>query len=121
MQPRVPRERDPETLLRFESGFEQVGIPALVVQVATGLLLAERMLGPEGAWLDRGNPISRVISIKLLLLAATAAFTIDARMRLIPRLTAENLGALAWHVVPVTLISIAFVFVGISIRTGWLY
>ncbi|HPA95904.1 MAG TPA: hypothetical protein PLT41_07520 [Thermoanaerobaculia bacterium] len=27
--------------------------------------------------------------------------------------------ALAWHVVPVTIVSILFVVVGISFRTGW--
>lgn len=119
--PRVLRERDPEALLRFESGYERIGIPALVVQVATGLLLAHRLLGPEGEWFDWSRPVSRVLSIKLMLLTATVAFAVDARLRLIPRLSEENLGALAWHVVPVTLISIAFVFVGVSFRTGWLY
>lgn len=119
--PRVLRERDPQVLLRFESGYERIGIPALVIQVVTGLLLAHRMLGSEGAWFDWSDPVSRTVSIKLILLAATAAFAVDARFRLIPRLSEENLGALAWHVVPVTLISIAFVFVGVSFRTGWLY
>ncbi len=119
--PRVLRERDPQVLLRFESGYERIGIPALVIQVVTGLLLAHRMLGSEGAWFDWSDPVSRTVSIKLILLAATAAFAVDARFRLIPRLSEENLGALAWHVVPDTLISIAYVFVGVSFRTGWLY
>ena len=26
-----------------------------------------------------------------------------------------------WHIVPVTILSILFVFVGVSFRTGWLY
>ena len=33
--PRVLRERSPAKLLEFESAYERVGIPALVVQVAT--------------------------------------------------------------------------------------
>ena len=44
--PRVLRERSPAKLLEFESAYERVGIPALVVQVATGLWLAHRMV-PE--------------------------------------------------------------------------
>lgn len=119
--PRVLRERAPAVLLQFESGYERIGIPALVVQVVTGLVLAHRLLGPDGAWFDWSNPISRGVMLKLLLLATTVGFAIDARLRLIPRLSEENLTALAWHVVPVTLISVAFVFVGVSFRTGWLY
>lgn len=119
--PRVLRERSAEDLLRFESGYERIGIPALAVQVVTGLLLARRMLGPNGSWFDWSEPVSRLVSLKLLLLATTVAFAVDARFRLIPKLSEENLSALAWHVVPVTLLSIAFVVVGVSFRTGWLY
>lgn len=119
--PRVLRERSAEDLLRFESGYERIGIPALAVQVVTGLLLAHRMLGPSGSWFDWSEPVSRLVSLKLLLLATTVAFAVDARLRLIPKLSEENLSALAWHVVPVTLLSIAFVVVGVSFRTGWLY
>lgn len=119
--PRVLRERSPEQLLRFESGYERIGIPALLVQVATGLALADEMLGETGRWLDLDDPVSRLITVKLLLLAVTVAFAADARLRLIPGLTRENLGALAWHVIPVTLVSILLVIVGVSVRTGWFY
>jgi putative copper export protein len=119
--PRVLRERTPDQLLRFESGYEKIGIPALLIQVATGLALAGKMLGETGQWFDFENPVSRLVSIKLLLLALTAAFAVDARLRLIPRLSAENLVALAWHVIPVTVISILFVVVGVSFRAGWFY
>jgi len=119
--PRVLRERSADELLRFESAYEKIGIPSLLVQVATGLALASRMLGETGRWFDFEDPISRLVTIKLLLLALTAAFAVDARLRLIPRLRPENLVALAWHVIPVTLISILFVVVGVSFRTGWFY
>ena len=119
--PRALRERSPDQLLRFESGYEKIGIPALIVQVVTGLLLADRLLGEGRSWFDSSDPVSRLVSVKLLLLALTAAFAVDARFRLIPRLTAEKLVALAWHVIPVTIFSILFVVVGVSFRAGWFY
>jgi putative copper export protein len=107
--PRALSNRSVEELRQFESAYEWVGIPALLLQVITG------------TWLAFGDPVSRLIGIKLLLLAITVAFAADARLRVIPRLTAERLGSLAWHVVPVTLVSVLYVVVGVSFRTGWLY
>lgn len=119
--PRVLRERSPAKLLEFESAHERVGIPALVVQVATGLWLAHRMVPELGRWLAFDDPVATLVGVKLLLLATTVAFALDARLRLIPRLSERNLGALAWHIVPVTLVSVLFVVVGVSFRTGWFY
>ncbi|MBI2492153.1 MAG: copper transporter, partial [Candidatus Rokubacteria bacterium] len=38
--PRALRTRDPAIIRDFESAFERVGLPALLVQVLTGLWLA---------------------------------------------------------------------------------
>lgn len=103
--PRVLKERDPAALLRFESGFEKLGIPALLVQVATGIWLAQRIV-PPGQWFELASPQARLIVLKLALLAGTALFAVDARFRLIPALTERSLVALAWHVWPVTLLSV---------------
>jgi len=119
--PRVLRERSPARLLEFESAFERIGVPALVTQVASGLWLAHRMVPDAGRWLSFGDPVARLVGIKLLLLAATIGLALDARLRLIPRLSERNLGALARHIVPVTVVSVLYVVVGVSFRTGWLY
>jgi len=119
--PRVLRERSPARLLEFESAYERVGIPSLVVQVATGLWLAHRMVPELSRWLAFGDPVASLVGVKLLLLATTVVFALDARLRLIPRLSKQNLGALAWHIVPVTIVSVLFVVVGVSFRTGWFY
>ena len=119
--PRALREKDLEFLSRFESGFERIGIPALLVQVTTGLWLAHNMIPDVGQWLQFGNPFSRLISIKLILLALTALLAVDARLRIIPRLSEDNIVSLAFHIIPVTAVSVLFVFVGVSFRTGWLF
>lgn len=118
--PRVLRERSPKLLLDFESVYEKIGMPALIVQVITGLMLAYRLVPDIGQWFDMSNPMSHPIAAKLLLLALTTGFAIDARLRVIPVLSEKNLGVMAWHIIPVTILSILFVVVGVSFRTGWL-
>ena len=54
----------------------------------------------------------------LLLLAATAALGVHARLRLIPNLDAESLPKLGWHIAAITLVGLCFVAVGQSFRFG---
>lgn len=119
--PRVLKEKSPSELLRFESAYERVGIPALLIQVATGVWLAHRMVPDVSQWFALDNPVSRLIGAKLFLLAVTIALAADARLRTIPKLSEDNLTSLAWHIVPVTVVSVLFVVIGVSFRTGWLY
>lgn len=119
--PKVLKARSPEMLLDFESMYEKIGMPALIVQVVTGLLMAYRLIPDVGRWFDMTNPIARPIAAKLILLALTIAFALDARLRVIPILSEKNLVVMAWHIIPVTIFSILFVVVGVSFRTGWLY
>jgi putative copper export protein len=119
--PRVLRKRSPEMLIDFESVYEKIGMPALIVQVITGLLLAYRLVPDVSQWFNLANPISHPIVAKLILLALTIGFAIDARFRVIPVLSKNNLVSMAWHIVPVTIFSILFVVVGVSFRIGWLY
>jgi putative copper export protein len=112
------RQRSVVDLLKFESGFETVGIPALIIQVVTGVYMALYRLPDVAMWFDFNNQVARLILLKLTLLLLTALFAVDARLRIIPELTEKNLNALALHIIPVTLISVLFVFVGVSFRTG---
>ncbi|MCO6465646.1 MAG: CopD family protein [Bradyrhizobiaceae bacterium] len=119
--PSVLRNKSPELLLQFERRYERIGMPALLAQVVTGLIMANAMLGDTGTWFGFSDPISTLVSIKLILLMLTVGLAIDARLRVLPHLSENNLVDLAWHVIPVTLLSIAFVVVGVSYRTGWFY
>ena len=119
--PKILKEGSPEALLDFESVYEKIGMPALIVQVLTGVILAYRMVPDFNQWFDLANPISHAIMAKLGLLALTVGFALDARFRVIPTLSETTLTVMAWHIVPVTIFSILFVIVGVSFRTGWLY
>lgn len=117
--PRALASRDVAELQRFEGGFERIGIPALVVQIVTGVWLASDFV-PVGQWLDVGSSMSRAVLIKLGLLTLTALLAMDARLRIIPKLTPARLGSLAFHIIPVTVVSVLFVVMGVLFRAGGL-
>jgi len=119
--PKVLESRSAEQLLEFESVYEKIGMPALIIQVVTGLWLAFNLLPDVEQWFDLSNPLAHGILGKLSLLGLTLCFALDARFRVIPSLRSETLADMAWHIVPVTLFSIMFVAVGVSFRAGWLY
>lgn len=115
--PRALAARDSTIVTEFEARFERLGLPALVLQVVTGLWLAERLLGSPDNWFGSG-PIARVIQIKLLLLVATLLLAAHARLRLIPQLNNDTLPALAWHIRAVTSVAVLLVLAGATIRFG---
>lgn len=117
--PRALKLHDLEGIRNFENAYEKIGIPALIVQITSGLWLAHRMLPDVSLWFQWQNPIARLILLKLSLLGLTAVLAVDARLRIIPRLGPQNIHSLAWHIIPVTVIAVMFVVVGISFRTGW--
>lgn len=116
--PPALRERSPTLIRNFEQRFEKIGIPALLTQIVTGLYMASQLQPDPARWFGLDNILSQTITLKLALLAATAVLAVDARLRIIPKLTEHNLVSLAWHVIPVTIISVLFVVVGVSFRTG---
>jgi hypothetical protein len=115
--PRALRERRAQLILDFEHGYERIGLPALLVQVITGLWLAHLRLGPVSAWFAN-NPLAHVVQIKLGLLAGTIALALHARLKLIPRLTDATLPTLALHIVAVTTLAVLFVIAGVAFRFG---
>ena len=118
--PRALRARDPRILLDFEQGYEKIGMPALLIQVATGLWMAHSQAPQLAHWLSPTNPAESLVRMKLALLALTVLTALDARLRIIPNLTAATLPAMARRIALVSTVSVAFVVVGVSFRSGWL-
>ena len=116
--PSALRRRDVQAIRNFEQVFEKIGLPALLLQVVTGLWLASLWL-PHALWLG-DSPQAALIQAKLGLLALTAALGVHARLVLIPRLSAERLPALGWHIALITLSALAFAWVGSGFRFGGL-
>lgn len=119
--PRVLKDRSPTALRQFESAFEKVGMPALLLQVATGLWLAHLLVPNVRSWFTAEDFVARLILLKLSLLAVTVLVAADARLRIIPHLTAQTLPAMARRIVAVTVLSVLFVTIGVTFRVGPLF
>ena len=115
--PRALREGSAAPVREFEQSFERIGLPALAIQILTGLWLAHHLLGPPGNWFH-DNPIAHIVQVKLGLLALTLGLAIHARYRVIPTLTDDTLPALAWHIRLVTIAAVILILAGASIRFG---
>lgn len=115
--PAALRARDPEPVRRFEAAYERIGLPALLLQVASGLGLAHALLPTPSALLD-GSPVARLVVVKLVLLALTIMLAAHARLVILPRLDAARLPVLGLHIAGVTAISVALVVVGLGVRIG---
>src|SRR3546814_4377319 len=70
--------------------FEKIGMPALVVQIITGPILAYRFLPDIGQWFNMDNPLAHPIEAKLILLALTAGVAFHAKLRVIPVRSEEH-------------------------------
>ena len=117
--PKVLSSRNLDALLQFEGQFEKIGMPALAIQIITGLWMAHRILPNVGMWFAFDNDVSVLIGMKLILLLLTAMVAMHARFWVIPRLSANNLNGFAINIILVTLFSVAFVVVGTLFRTGF--
>lgn len=116
--PKVLISRNIETLHQFEQQFEKVGMPALILQIGTGLWMAQRLLPDWHSWFALDNDISKLIALKLALLFTTVLVALHARFRVIPTLREQTLNWFAVHIVTVTLLAVSFVVVGSLFRTG---
>ena len=118
--PPALRARDPAPIRAFEERFERIGVPALLLQIGSGLWLAHSWVPDWRQWLGTGGPQSGLVATKLVLLALTAALGAHARLVLMPRLDAATLPKLGLHIVGVTVLAVAFVVAGAGIRLGGL-
>jgi putative copper export protein len=116
--PKAILEKNPKVILDFEKQYETIGIPALLILVITGVLLAYQYDVSIDKWFSFSNSIESVVSTKLLLLFTTLGLAIHARFFIIPKLNKENLNQLALHIFAVTAIAIAMLVLGTFVRVG---
>lgn len=111
--PQALKTKNTAIITQFESFFEKIGIPALILQVLTGLALMHRHFVWPFSLQQRGDLL---VAIKLGLLLLTILLALHARLKLIPKLNKKTLPLLGAHIVAVTIIGILFVIVGLSFR-----
>ncbi len=115
--PKLLIKSETEGLLNFESKYEKIGMPALFIQIITGLYLAYTKLPDFSLWFSFSNRTSTLITLKILLLSITAIFALVANFVVIPKVKQGKLIKIfAFLVLTVTLSSILFVVVGFAFR-----
>ena len=113
--PQALKQQDISIILNFESHYEKIGIPALLIQIITGICMA-LIYVPFSEWGTLATPHHVYLWIKLGLLVSTMALGIHARFFIIPKLTTEKLSLLAMHIILVTILAIALMITGLSFR-----
>ncbi len=68
--PGALRQRSVVPVQAFESVYERIGLPALLVQIGTGVWLLHRLFPSHTAWVDVSSPSGQLIVLKFVLLAA---------------------------------------------------
>lgn len=119
--PRALKNRDPNIITNFEATFEKLGIPALLVQVITGMSMGFMLINSWQDWFKWSDSVARNLLIKLILLGLTVVLAMHARLKIIPNLNKDNLNLLATHIILVTVVSVLFVITGVGFRFGGLF
>lgn len=113
--PRALRDKDITIIVNFETNYERIGIPALIIQIITGFWMLLYYV-PFNYWWGLDSPHHYYLWIKISLLLGTILLAVHARLFIIPKLSVERLPSLAFHIVLVTLLAVAFVITGLSFR-----
>jgi len=123
--PKAKKDKDPSLLVDFEARFGKIGMPALIVQILTGPILAMRFVPDPAEWFLFQNTNQDHIATKLVFLAIIVLLAFKMKTKVIPRLKAEEDGALrsaAKYVHTVTFLSFLMVFTGLDLHTlGFAY
>jgi hypothetical protein len=103
----------------FEEHYEKIGIPALLVQVITGIWLALRYVPDWRAWFSLASFPANHIALKLLCLLLTILLALHARLVLLPKgVEANSMRQLGLHILGVTALAVIFAWLGVGFRTG---
>ncbi|MBT8209942.1 MAG: CopD family protein [Eudoraea sp.] len=112
--PKALKNKDFGIIEWFESRFEPIGLPALLILILTGIYITT-VYAPDFFQLSWQDHYTRHILLKFGLMLLTLLLAVHARFFLIPK---KALIPLAIHIIAVTLFSVLFVLLGFSARSG---
>ncbi|MBS1902308.1 MAG: CopD family protein [Bacteroidetes bacterium] len=116
--PKALKKRDHTIVANFEAIFEHIGVPALLLQIATGIWMAYNYTENLFDVFDFAPGPHAMIALKLILLLVTVVIAVHARIRLITRLEERNLNFLAAHIITITLLGVSMLVFGAGVRLG---
>lgn len=116
--PTALKKNDPGIILNFEKKFETLGMCSLVLLIMSGTWMAYDFGITLKTWFNFSNGFETVVSIKLILLFCTFICAVIAQSYIIPNLNKNNLNRIAIIILIVTLIGIAMLVLGSTLRYG---
>lgn len=118
--PEALKKKDVSILKNFKSKFEPVGMPALLVLLITGILMAYHYDVTFAKWFSFSNGIEKIVSLKLILLFITAIMAACAEKFIFPKLKSERMFSASFFIITVTIIGVTMLILGSLIRIGGL-
>jgi len=118
--PEALKKKNPSILINFKDKFEPVGMPSLLILLATGILMAYDYDVTVTKWFSFSDSIERVVSIKLILILVSVAMAVNAQLFVFPKVTSERLRPVAIQIVTITIIGVAMLVLGSLVRVGGL-
>ncbi len=108
--------KDKNILLDFEEQYERIGMPALLSQIITGVILAIYYSNDFWIIFLMDNKIHTIITIKFILLIITSATAIHAKIKVLPSLSNDSLPYMGKHVYIITIVAVVYVIIGVLVR-----
>ncbi len=116
--PRAFRTGSLRELDRYEAVYEKIGLPSLIIAVATGIYMGINWYPIDQWFTFQGK--AWILGVKALLVLATIGLAIDARLRIIARARRSgiepNIIDLGIHIMLVTIIAVGFLVLGWLLR-----
>lgn len=116
--PLALKKKDPNIIREFEKQYEPIGIPALLLLVITGIIMAYDYNVTFSSWFTFSNNIEKVVSIKLILLMITLALALHARFFIIPKLEISSLRLMSIHIIILSIVAVTMLIFGSLVRVG---
>lgn len=118
--PQVWKQKDANPLFAFESKYERIGMPSLLLLVITGIRMAYLYNVKIDSWFSFSSPVEKVVSLKLSCLLGIVLLALSAQFYVLPRLkkNIKMLPLTTVHVLLVTLLSIIMLILGSFVRYG---
>ncbi|MEQ9617111.1 MAG: CopD family protein [Phycisphaerales bacterium] len=119
--PKALKRNDPGPVLEFERDYGRLGLGALVVQLATGLWLADRWIGDWSTIFREPTPQAHLILSKLTVLVITVMLAGFTYHKVLPRIDEGRLKLFTLLASVTTGLAVIMLVLGVGIRTGGLF
>lgn len=113
--PGVIRSNDISSLLEFESKYESMGKPALVLLIVTGFWMGLSYDDNPLHWFSFENEIYALLAVKTILLMITLISAIDAHTRIAKKEGTALIKSTVFHIRIVTVAAVLLLIAGVRL------